>query len=169
MFVITGLEKVGIPFETAHFFILFPCVFGGLTPPVAFFALVASKLAKSDYLKTSLEAAKMAGLGLILPFMFVTTPALLLKPKGVADMVLTLAVAVVLIFSGQIAFSGFWLSRVVAVKRLIFTLIAAGCLVFFALKNVPIAIGATILFVVIIIYDGYKAKSQKVTEAVVGI
>ncbi len=169
MFVIAGLERVGIPFETAHFFILFPCVFGGLTPPVAFFAMVASKLAKSDYLKTSIEAAKMAGLGLILPFMFVTTPALLLKPKGVADMVLTLAVAVVLIFSGQIAFSGFWLSPVPVVKRLIFALIAIGALVFFAMKNVPIAIAATILFVVMIVYDGYKAKSQKVAEGVVGV
>ena len=169
MFVITGLEKVGIPFETAHFFILFPCVFGGLTPPVAFFALVASKLAKSDYLKTSLEAAKMAGLGLILPFMFVTTPALLLKPQSATDMILTLAVAVVLIFSGQIAFSGFWLSPVPIVKRFLFTVIAAGALYFFAVKNVPIALGVVILFAIMLFYDGYKARSQKVAEGVVGV
>jgi TRAP transporter 4TM/12TM fusion protein len=167
MFVITGLERVGIPFETAHFFILFPCVFGGLTPPVALFALVASKLAESDYLKTAIEAAKMASLGLILPFMFVTTPALLLKPRGAADMFFTLIAATVLIFSGQIAFSGFWLSPVSIGKRLIFVTIAVACLAFFVWKDISLAIGATILFVIMLIYDAYRARAQRVTVGVV--
>jgi TRAP transporter 4TM/12TM fusion protein len=158
MFVVTGLENVGIPFETAHFFILFPCVFGGLTPPVAIFAMVASKLANSDYLKTSLEAAKMAGLGLILPFMFVTTPALLLKPEGTADMIITLIAAIELIFSAQIAFSGYWLTPIPLIKRLVFSAIAFMALAFFAFKDVKLVAGATILFLIMLAYEGYRIK-----------
>ena len=53
-------------------------------------------------------------------------------------------------------------------KRLIFAAIAAGALLFFAVKNLPIALGAAILFVIMLLCDGYKVRSQKVAEGIVG-
>jgi hypothetical protein len=74
-------------------------------------------------------------------------------------MIITLIAAIVLIFSGQIAFSGYWLSPVPPGKRLLFSVVGFAALGFFALKNIHLAIGATVVFLIILIYEGYRAKN----------
>ena len=68
MFAAPALMKAGVPFEMAHFFVLFPALFAYITPPVAFLAIIGAKLAGASYWKTAIETIKVAGIGLPVAF-----------------------------------------------------------------------------------------------------
>lgn len=72
------LVHMGVSWEQAHMFVLFYAVFSNLTPPVAIAALVASALAKADYMKTCWESMKVGAVAFITPFLFIAHPELLL-------------------------------------------------------------------------------------------
>lgn len=69
-----GFDKLAI-----HLFIYYYAALANITPPVASAALVASKIAKADYFKTSVTATRLGLPGFILPFMFVYHQELLLQ------------------------------------------------------------------------------------------
>ena len=60
-----GFDKIAV-----HLFIYYYAALANITPPVASAALVASKIAKSDYFKTAATATRLGLPGFILPFMF---------------------------------------------------------------------------------------------------
>jgi TRAP-type uncharacterized transport system fused permease subunit len=166
MFVISGLERVGVKYETAHFFIFWPVCFGGITPPVAMFAVVASRLAKAPYLKTAIETCKMGGFGLLVPFMFVFNPDLLLEFRGLLQTVTSIAAGTVLVLSAQVFFIGYIMTGTPLAVRLLFALIAVGCFVFLPTMNYLLFAGALIMFVLLVLYQwrrSTKARSVPVT------
>jgi TRAP-type uncharacterized transport system fused permease subunit len=77
-FAVPVLQKLGVPFEIAHFFISYPAAFTLLTPPVALVSLVAAQIANANYKKTAIESCKIAVTAFFLPFLFVYAPSLLL-------------------------------------------------------------------------------------------
>jgi len=83
VFTVPALKKMGLTFEQGHFYAMFVAAFAFLTPPVAVVALIASRVAKSDYIKTSIESTKAAMGGFLLPFFFAYCPILLLQPKNI--------------------------------------------------------------------------------------
>ncbi len=118
MFAAPALMKAGVPFEHAHFFVLFPACFAYISPPVAFLAIIAARMAKASYMKTAIECMKMAGLGLLLPFMFVYSPVLLLAPAGPVKAVTGVLACVFFIAAAQIAYSGYLFGSCNAMERL---------------------------------------------------
>ncbi|MFR6331473.1 MAG: TRAP transporter large permease subunit [Eisenbergiella sp.] len=65
------LVELGFDKLAVHLFIYYYAALANITPPVASAALVASKIAKADYFKTSVTATRLGLPGFILPFMFV--------------------------------------------------------------------------------------------------
>ncbi len=161
MFVISGLQKVGIPYETAHFFIFWPVCFGGITPPVAMFAVVASKLAKASYIRTAIETCKMGGFGLLVPFMFVYNPDLLLEFRGPIEAVTSITAGVMLVISAQVFFIGFMMAPVSIATRLLFALVAAGSWVFLPTMDYLLFIGTLAAFVLLLLYQRKQATSLR--------
>ena len=72
-----ALIKFGIPTVAAHLYVFYFGLMAMVTPPVAVGAIVASGIAKSDYLKTGLAASKLAIPGFLLPFFFIYRPQIL--------------------------------------------------------------------------------------------
>lgn len=78
--VVPIIIKMGVEPMSAHFFAFYFAVISALTPPVALAALAGAGIAKANYFKTSLSAAKLAISGFIIPFLIVFNPALVFKP-----------------------------------------------------------------------------------------
>ncbi len=77
------LGRLGVVPLAAHLFIFYFGLMSMVTPPVALAAYAASAIAGSDFLRTSFAAFRFAGIGFVLPFLFVLRPQLLLlAPDG---------------------------------------------------------------------------------------
>jgi TRAP transporter 4TM/12TM fusion protein len=74
-----GLVQMGIEPLTAHFFIFYFAVMSAITPPVALAAYAGAAIARSDPMKTSVESFKMGLAAFVVPFMFFSSPELLMQ------------------------------------------------------------------------------------------
>ena len=73
-----GLVQMGIPPLTAHFFIFYYAVMSAITPPVALAAYAGAAIAQSDPMKTSVESFRIGLAAFVVPFMFFSSPAMLM-------------------------------------------------------------------------------------------
>ncbi|WP_102345847.1 TRAP transporter permease [Bacillus sp. Marseille-P3661] len=71
------LIKFGIEPLIAHMMVYVGAILGNITPPIASGVLVASQIAGSDYLKSGVEAVKIASSTFLLPLFFFITPELI--------------------------------------------------------------------------------------------
>jgi TRAP transporter 4TM/12TM fusion protein len=117
MLMVPALVKLGVPLLGAHWFILIGSAFAQITPPVAPTAIAAAPIAGAPYLRTCVEALKSGFAVGLLPFFVLWAPVLILQPQAPLDAIVKIAVILVLIFFGQVAFVGQYLSRVGALGR----------------------------------------------------
>ena len=96
-----GLISMGIAPLTAHFFIFYFAVMSAITPPVALAAYAGAAIAQSDPMRTSVEAFKMGLAAFIVPFMFFSSPELLMQGTagGIVHVVLGALLGVYLLSS----------------------------------------------------------------------
>ncbi|HMO70137.1 MAG TPA: TRAP transporter large permease subunit, partial [Paracoccaceae bacterium] len=73
------LTQLGIPPLTAHFFIFYFAVMSAITPPVALASYAGAAIAQSDPMKTSVESFRIGLAAFVVPFMFFSSPALLMQ------------------------------------------------------------------------------------------
>lgn len=73
-----ALIKLGVPMIAAHLFAYYYSQMSAITPPVALSSYAAAAVAGSGLWETGWVGFKMAAAGLIVPFMFIYSPALLL-------------------------------------------------------------------------------------------
>jgi TRAP-type uncharacterized transport system fused permease subunit len=92
---------MGIAPLTAHFFIFYFAVMSAITPPVALAAYAGAAIAQSDPMRTSVEAFKMGLAAFIVPFMFFSSPELLMQGTagGIIHVVLGALLGVYLLSS----------------------------------------------------------------------
>ncbi len=91
--VAPALVKVGVVPMAAHLFILYFGVMSLITPPIATAAFVAATIAKTDPMDAGWLAMRFGWASYIVPFLFVYSPALLLRssvPEIIAVAVLSL-------------------------------------------------------------------------------
>jgi TRAP-type uncharacterized transport system fused permease subunit len=92
--VAPALVKVGVQPMAAHLFILYFGVMSLITPPIATAAFIAATIAKTDPMDAGWLAMRFGWASYIVPFLFVYSPALLLRGSVVeivAVVVLSLA------------------------------------------------------------------------------
>lgn len=73
-----ALVMLGVPRLAAHLFGFYFGIVADITPPVALAAYAGSGIAKSNPMKTGVEATKLAIAAFIIPYVFVLSPALIL-------------------------------------------------------------------------------------------
>ena len=110
---------LGVPPLAAHLFIFYFGVIADLTPPDALAAYAAAGIARSDPLRTGVTATRLALAGIIVPFIFVYSPALLLQGTTAGDVVLTSVTG----FLGTLALAagaaGYLVTRATALDRIV--------------------------------------------------
>jgi TRAP transporter 4TM/12TM fusion protein len=79
MLVAPALEKLGLMPIAAHLFLLYFGILSMITPPVAIASFAAAAVAGTDPMRTGWESVKLGIMAYIVPFIFVYSPALLLK------------------------------------------------------------------------------------------
>ncbi|MGD9921852.1 MAG: TRAP transporter permease [Pseudorhodoplanes sp.] len=95
-----ALVDAGVAELPAHLFILYFGMLSMVTPPVALASITAAKIAGADMWRTSWAAVKLAWVAYIVPFLFIYSPALLLRGNW-----LEVLLAVVTAFVGTAAVS----------------------------------------------------------------
>lgn len=120
-FAVPALQTMGVPYEIAHFFIVYPASFSTITPPVALASLVASRIADTKYGTTAIESCKVAAVGFMTPFLFVYAPALLMM-QSASDIwtYIDIGIVVMLTVSLSIFWVGYFITEVSNLERILY-------------------------------------------------
>jgi TRAP transporter 4TM/12TM fusion protein len=104
--VAPALTEVGVPPLAAHLFVLYFGMMSMTTPPVAVAAYAAASIAHADFMKTGFAGVRFGWSAYIVPFLFVSSPNLLLQGTP-GDVALAVATALAGIYLVSIAVAGF--------------------------------------------------------------
>src|SRR5438876_2568372 len=92
--VAPALVKVGVPAMAAHLFILYFGIMSLLPPPIATAAFVAATIAPPDPMAAGCTAMRFGWASYIVPFLFVYSPALIMRGSAVEiGLVMILSIA----------------------------------------------------------------------------
>ena len=116
------LIKMGYPLVAAHFFVFYFGIVADITPPVALAAYAGSAIAKSNPMKTGINATKLAIAAFIVPFIFAYNPQMLFENVTSVFQVVQIVISALLgIFAVAAGLEGYilrkmgWPLRVLAV------------------------------------------------------
>lgn len=118
-----ALLAMGVDMLPAHLFVYYFAVLAGVTPPVCVPAFCAASIAKSKPLQTGFEAFKLALAGFLIPYVFVSNQALLMRgtPFEIITVFLMLLVAIIF-FAG--ALSGYFFKPLNLISQIGFFVLA---------------------------------------------
>ena len=116
------LIKMGVPTIAAHFFVFYFGIVADITPPVALAAYAGSAIAKSDPMKTGVNATRLAIAAFIVPYIFAMDPTMMFV-GGVTwyQVVLICITSVIGIYGVASGLAGFtftnmaWYMRILAI------------------------------------------------------
>ena len=114
------LERLGIDPIAAHFFVFYFGIVADITPPVALAAYAGSAIAKSNPMKTGVQATKLAIGAFIVPYVFALNPSMLFINTSVGDIVLICATAVLGMFGIAAAMNGYLFKKIQWYMRIAF-------------------------------------------------
>ena len=155
------LVELGFDKLAVHLFIYYYAALANITPPVASAALVASKIAKADYFKTSVTATRLGLPGFILPFMFVYHQELLLQGNIISIVAIVFS-SFVGLFCMCACFEGFVFRKLNVIERILMA-VCAVCGIWPGTKTDIICY---VIFIVVI--GGQYMQSRKLKRAVSG-
>ncbi|MFY9324794.1 MAG: TRAP transporter large permease subunit, partial [Syntrophomonadaceae bacterium] len=113
-----AILQLGVPILAAHMFVFYFGIIADVTPPVALAAFAGSGIARSDPLKTGIQASKLAIAAFIVPYIFVLSPALLMIDTTVPEVLMIILTSTIGMLGLAAAVSGYmfthaqWFTRV---------------------------------------------------------
>ena len=154
------LIKMGIPVVAAHFFVFYFGIVADITPPVALAAYAGSAIAKSDPMKTGLNATKLAIAAFIVPYIFAYSPALLFENISGWWEVTQICISALLgIFGIAAALNGHLYKKVPWFFRLLLVAGGLGMMIPGTLTDVA----GLALVAIVVVVQYWSAKCAKVT------
>ena len=154
------LIKMGIPVVAAHFFVFYFGIVADITPPVALAAYAGSAIAKSDPMKTGLNATKLAIAAFIVPYIFAYSPALLFENISGWWEVTQICISALLgIFGIAAALNGHLYKKVPWFFRLLLVAGGLGMMIPGTLTDVV----GLVLVAIVVVVQYWSAKRAKVT------
>ena len=124
------LIQLGFPVVAAHFFVFYFGIVADITPPVALAAYAGSAIAKSDPMKTGVNATKLAIAAFIVPYIFAYSPALLFENISGWWEVAQICISALLgIFAIAASLNGFLYKKVHPVLRIVLAIGGLGMMI----------------------------------------
>ena len=114
------LQELGVNLIAAHFFVFYFGIVADITPPVALAAYAGSAIAKSNPMKTGVQATKLAIGAFIVPYVFALNPSMLFINASMGDIVLICATAVLGMFGIAAAMNGYLFKKIQWYMRIAF-------------------------------------------------
>ena len=154
------LIQLNFPVVAAHFFVFYFGIVADITPPVALAAYAGSAIAKSDPMKTGLNATKLAIAAFIVPYIFAYSPALLFENISGWWEVAQICVSALLgIFGIAAALNGHLYKKLSWVFRILLAVGGLGMMIPGTLTDV---VGLALVAVVVVV-QYLSAKREKAT------
>ena len=151
------LMQLGIPKVAAHFFVFYFGIVADITPPVALAAYAGSAIAKSDPMKTGINATKLAIAAFIVPYIFAMNPSMLLMDQGVLAAIQVIITSCLGIFGIAAALEGYIVTRAPWWQRI---LLAAGGLCLIDPEFMTDVVGVAVIVVVIVLQIVLRKHSK---------
>jgi TRAP transporter 4TM/12TM fusion protein len=123
-----ALVEFGILPIAAHLFIFYFGVIAVITPPIAFASFTAASIIGASPMRTGWSATRLAALAYLVPFLFVFSPALLMR-GAVWEIVVSAVTAVAGTWILGMSIVGFWYRPLPAPIRVSLSLAAIGLLI----------------------------------------
>ncbi len=151
------LITMGVPKICAHFFVFYFGIVADITPPVALAAYAGSAIAKSNPMKTGINATKLAIGAFIVPYIFCLNPAMLLIDVTALGIIQIVITSLVGIFGVAAAMNGFLFKKLEWPFRV---LICAGGLLMMDPTAITDIIGI-VLFAAVFAWQYFGAKKER--------
>ncbi|OEJ15401.1 C4-dicarboxylate ABC transporter [Brachyspira hampsonii] len=148
---------IGLGYEplAAHMFVFYFGIIADVTPPVALAAMAGAAIAKSDPLKTGIEATKLSIGAFIIPYMFIFNPDILMINTTISDVIPILITSLIGMFGVSAGLEGYVFRKCKAYERILF--IIAGLLSIYPEFYTDI-IGIAIIAILVIVQIATKNK-----------
>ena len=155
---------IGLGYEplAAHMFVFYFGIIADVTPPVALAAMAGAAIAKSDPLKTGIEATKLSIGAFIIPYMFIFNPDILMINTTIADVIPILITSLIGMFGVSAGLEGYVFRKCKAYERILF--IIAGLLSIYPEFYSDI-IGIAVIAILVIIQIATKNKMNTAAAA----
>lgn len=115
-----AIIQLGVPVLAAHMFAFYFGIIADVTPPVALAAFAGAGIARSDPLKTGVQASKLAIAAFIVPYIFVLSPVMLMIDTTVPKVLMIIATSTIGMLGLAAAVSGYFLTHASWWERIIF-------------------------------------------------
>jgi TRAP transporter 4TM/12TM fusion protein len=148
---------MGLNTLCASMFVFYFGIVADITPPVALAAYAGSAIAKSDPMRTALNASKLAIAAFLIPYMFCLNPAMLLIDTTAVEFIVIIITSVIGMYAISAAMEGYMLTSLNPVMRII--LLAAGLMLIYP-GTVTDIIGTAVTVAVFVIELQLKKKAQ---------
>jgi len=114
------LVQLGVPVLAAHMFVFYFGIIADVTPPVALAAFAGAGIAKSNPMKTGVEASKLAVAAFLIPYIFVLSPSLLLINTTLPKVLLMMTTSLIGMTAVAAGISGYLIAQASRAERILF-------------------------------------------------
>ena len=152
------LVQLGIPVVCAHFFVFYFGIVADITPPVALAAYAGSAIAKSNPMKTAINATKLAIAAFIVPYILAFNPTMVLEGDVTALSVAWMTITSLIgLFGVSTGLNGHLFTKVNMVVRLV---VIAGGICMMVPDTVTDIVGLVVIAAVVVLQFllGRRAK-----------
>jgi TRAP-type uncharacterized transport system fused permease subunit len=137
-----------------------------VTPPIAIGAFFAASIAKANPMKTALTSMRLGWTAYIIPFLFVTTPSLLLIGET-SQIVITVISALVGVWAISVGFAGYFKDKLNFILRVGFV-ISGGLFLFPNLQGgdtsiIPKVVGLGLLVALLLVASFMKKTTSQLS------
>lgn len=157
--VAPALIKMNVTPLAAHLFVFYFGILSAITPPIATASYAAASVAKDDPMKLGWAAWKIGLSGYILPFMFISSPELLMEGSWSAIILATIS-GTIGVFALSVAIEGYYRGEMNVIFRVLL-LAAAFCLLYSGLLTDFVGYG---LCIAILVPRYIKSKKSYLQE-----
>lgn len=156
------LVQLGIPAIAAHFFVFYFGIVADITPPVALAAYAGSAIARSNPMRTALNATKLAIAAFIVPYILAFNPVMILEGDVTA---LNIAIVVITslmgLFGVSAGLNGTLYKKIPMVLRLV---LIAGGICMMVPEQISDVVGL-VLIAGIFVFQYFTGKRQNTASA----
>ncbi len=156
------LIQLGFPAIAAHFFVFYFGIVADITPPVALAAYAGSAIAKSNPMKTGVNAARLAIAAFIVPYILAFNPIMVLEGDFMwLQVAQVVATSLIGLFGLSAAMNGHLFAKINPVFRVLF---AAGGICMMVPDTITDVVGIALIVALFVVQFLMRKRSQTPSE-----
>jgi TRAP transporter 4TM/12TM fusion protein len=152
-----ALLMLGVDILPAHMFVFYFGIIADITPPVCLAAVAASGIAKSEPMKTGMQATRLAIAAFIIPYIFVNSPRMLMINSTPLLLTFDIVTSLIGITCVASSLTGFFKANMNMVERFLF---AAGGILMLMTGVRYVSIGIVMVIAVYLIQRKKYSKNS---------